>query len=540
VVAVHLAIAAALITAAPQGRDSDVGELARVLAVESDRVRVIEAVTPAAVCVFSKERHAGGGSGVIIDPRGYGLTNFHVIAGMLKDRVGDAGLADGTLNEFEVLGIDPGGDVAMFKLRGEKVWPAASLGDSETLRQGDYVLALGNPFGLADDFTPAVTLGIVSGLHRYQAGVKGALTYTDCIQVDASINPGNSGGPLFDLAGRVIGINGRIAIEERERVNVGVGFSISINQIKRFIPALRAGIATPHASAGFTVADRDRRVIIDNVKDGSIAEQAGIRAGDELLRFAGRDVSSANQFLSALGAFPGGWTVEVVHRRGRHVEKKTMRLDPQALPDFSGGARGGKKARFNPYAPHSITRAANRRAVRRAFDRYHAFLGGEETVAAIESIHGTGKRTLATDPTGEPASVLCNLDVAAEPSPAKAQSPADTELAIRRMLLSTTDDPARSGFKVVGADEVQGRIAVLLEQNTKDGPPLRLAFDDEDGALLRISFDFHAVGKDVSFEYGDERRAGPLRLPHIRRMYVDGVLYAEDSFERIVVTQKAP
>jgi S1-C subfamily serine protease len=131
---------------------------------------------------------------------------------------GWAGLADGRLYRWDLIGTDPGGDVAIIKLRGKKQFPVAPLGDSEKVRVGDWAMAMGNPFVLAEDFRPTVTLGIVSGIHRFQEGSGlNQLVYGNCIQVDSSINPGNSGGPLFSLKGEVIGINGRGSFEERGR-----------------------------------------------------------------------------------------------------------------------------------------------------------------------------------------------------------------------------------------------------------------------------------------------------------------------------------
>ena len=147
----------------------------------------------AVVCVYD-EAQRGGGSGVVIDREGYGLTNFHVVAGMMAKRRGWGGLGDGKLYELEVLGVDPTGDVAMFRLTGRDSFPFATLGDSDAVRVGDEVFAMGNPFVLSEDYTPSVSMGIVSGTHRYQYGVLGNLAYTDCIQVDAAINPGNLAG----------------------------------------------------------------------------------------------------------------------------------------------------------------------------------------------------------------------------------------------------------------------------------------------------------------------------------------------------------
>ena len=111
---------------------------------------------------------------------------------------------------------------------------------------------MGNPFLLATDFTPTVTFGLISGVHRYQYPSGTLLEYTDCIQIDTSINPGNSGGPLFNMDGELIGINGRGSFEKRGRVNSGVGYAISINQIKNFLGQLKAGLDTDHASLGAT------------------------------------------------------------------------------------------------------------------------------------------------------------------------------------------------------------------------------------------------------------------------------------------------
>ena len=147
--------------------------------------------------------------------------------------------------------------------------------------------------------------GIISGVHRYQYPAGTLLEYADCLQTDAAINPGNSGGPLFDAAGRLIGINGRGSFEKRGRVNVGVGYAISINQIKRFIGLLKSGRIVDHASLGATVTtDADGRVVVDDILDDSDAFRRGLRYGDEMVRFGGREIGSANAFKNALGTYP--------------------------------------------------------------------------------------------------------------------------------------------------------------------------------------------------------------------------------------------
>jgi serine protease Do len=309
--ALFLLVAASSIRAA----DPD----ASVLAAEQARVETIDRISKPTVAIFSADGN-GGGSGVVISPDGYILTNFHVAA-----PTGPAmkvGLSDGRFLDAVLVGLDPVGDVGLIKLVGKGEYPVAEMGDSDTCRVGQWVYVVGNPFLLAEDFKPTVTYGILSGVHRYQFPSGTLLEYSDCLQTDAAINPGNSGGPMFDAAGKLIGINGRGSFEKRGRVNVGVGYAISINQIKRFIGLLKSGRFTDHASLGATVAtDPDGRVLVDDILENSDAYRRGLRYGDELLRFAGRDIGTANAFKNILGTFPSGWHVPLTYRRdGKEIE----------------------------------------------------------------------------------------------------------------------------------------------------------------------------------------------------------------------------
>ncbi len=510
-------------------------DFARVRAYEQARITIINKVRPAVVCMFNHGNRAGGGSGVIIDDQGYGLTNFHVVAGMLEDRAGDAGMLDGKIYEIDILGIDPTGDVAMFRAHGRDSFPHVELGDSDALAVGDYTLAMGNPFLLAEDYASTVTLGIVSGLHRYQsgAGSKGrALRYTDCIQVDTSINPGNSGGPLFDLAGRLVGINGRVSIEERGRVNVGVGYAISIDQIKRFIPALRAGLPTKHATAGFTVADRGAGVVVNQILDDSPAYKAGLRLGDAVTRFGGSAIDSANQFGSLLGVYPADWPVEVVFKRRDDTRKIRFRLEDLPFPKSEDPSEMGGAA--DPYAPHKVTRTANRRAVQRAFEMYHRAIGGRRAALGLQEVHVTGRRAVS----GRAQAAPPRLDITEtreDPGLQANMSPAEIERALRWALLESPKRKAVKGFAVVGSDEVRGRVAVVIERKRDGEPTCRPAFDDLTGRLLRVEFDDALSGKRIRFEYLDERRVGGMKLPHTRLLYIDDELYAEDRFDRITI-----
>jgi S1-C subfamily serine protease len=320
---------------------------ARIRDAEAKRIAAIEKVRPAVVAIFAPGGQ-GGGSGVLVSEDGYALTNFHVVEG--PGAVMQCGLPDGVLYDAVLVGLDKVGDVALIKLLPKKPgakFPCAVMGDSDKVRAGDWALALGNPFLLATDFTPTVTYGMISGVHRYQYPAGTLLEYTDCIQVDTSINPGNSGGPLFNMDGELIGINGRISLEKRGRVNVGVGYSISINQIKNFLGQLRAGLDTDHASLGalFQTESEEEplaKVVVTNIIDCD-ARRRGLDIGDQLVSFAGRPMSNVNQFKNVLGLFPKGWRVPLVYRREtekatekREILVRLMGVQRQELPGQEG------------------------------------------------------------------------------------------------------------------------------------------------------------------------------------------------------------
>jgi len=327
-----------------------------VLAAEARRIAVMNRVKDTVLAVFGAGAQ-GGGSGVVITPDGYALTNFHV-----AKPCGSAmkcGMADGKVYDAVIVGIDPTGDVALIKLLGRDDFPAAELGDSDRVRVGDNCFAMGNPFMLATDFQPTVTYGIVSGVNRYQPPAGTLLEYTDCIQTDASINPGNSGGPLFDAEGRLIGINGRGSFEKRGRVNVGVAYAISINQIKNFLGHLHSGRIVDHATLGAVVAFDDQgRVIISDVLEESDAYRRGLRYGDELINFAGRPISTPNAFKNVLGTLPKGWRVPLSFRRdgkrydvfvrlqGVHGKEELIEKSmggPRAVPGMPPQPKDGEK-----------------------------------------------------------------------------------------------------------------------------------------------------------------------------------------------------
>jgi len=295
-----------------------------VLEAEARRVEIIDQAKQSVVAVFAATGR-GGGSGVVIAPDGLALTNFHVVqpsGHWLK-----CGMADGRIYDAVLVGLDPTGDVALVQLLGRDDFPCATLGDSDEARPGDWVFAMGNPFLLATNLQPTVTYGILSGTHRYQYPSGTLLEYTDCLQTDAAINPGNSGGPLFDAEGRLIGINGRCSFEKRGRVSVGVGYAVSINQIKNFLGSLASGRVVDHATLGFRASfDDDGRVVVDEILESSDAFRRGLRYGDEIIRFAGRPIDSPNALKNVVGIFPKGWRLPVSYRRDAQRYDTLVRL----------------------------------------------------------------------------------------------------------------------------------------------------------------------------------------------------------------------
>jgi len=295
-----------------------------VLEAQAARVQVVKEICPSVVAIFSPGAK-GGGSGVLATRDGFAITNFHVVADLgpfMK-----CGLNDGKVYDAVLVSKDPTGDVALIQLLGRDDFPAAKIGNSDEVQPGDWVWVAGNPFLLATDFQPTVTYGVVSGTHRYQYPAGTILEYTDCLQVDASINPGNSGGPLFNSKGELIGINGRGSFEKRGRVNVGVGYAISINQVMHFFDHLRSGRIVDHATLGATVqTDSDGNVIISSILEQSEAFRRGLRSGDELVSFGGRPIRSVNQFKNILGIYPKGWKLPLSYARDGQKTDIVVRL----------------------------------------------------------------------------------------------------------------------------------------------------------------------------------------------------------------------
>lgn len=453
-----IALSLLVLAAAPLLADDD--PASDVRAAERRRVDVLRRASRSVVCIFADAARRGGGSGVIIDSAGYGLTNFHVVSEMLETRRGYGGLDDGNLYPLRVLGIDPGGDVAMFKLEGRERFEAAPLGDASDLALGQWVAAIGNPFLLAEDYTPTITLGIVSGLHRYQAGEENLLEYADCIQVSTSINPGNSGGPLFDMHGRVVGINGRGSFEERGRVNVGLGYAITINQIRRFMPGLRAGLLVEHGTLGATVQAHAGELIFNAVQQLSPAEKAGIELGDVLLEAGGRPLRTANDFNNAVAVLPANWPLRLKVRREQSEFERTARLE--RLP-------------VKLKAPFVPDRALAHAEIR----RYIPLCRDLPVRAAVEI---EIEMEMPNERVRPRLTVLLPASAAAQP--AGGDDLREWQALVEPLVLPAQVD---LNWNLIGADEVSGRLAVVIEKSTPMGHRLRWYFDVESGALLRAT-----------------------------------------------------
>ncbi len=468
------------------GAQDEIGEaLAAVRAEEARRIEVFARAAKAVVCIFTDEQLAGGGSGVIIDPEGYGLTNFHVVQPFVESRRGFGGLSDGRLYPLRLLGIDPGGDVAMFKLEGKQRFEHAPLGDSDRLRVGQWVAAVGNPFALAEDFSPTITLGVVSGLHRYQKGQGNLLEYADCIQVSTSINPGNSGGPLFDLAGGVVGINGRASFEDeehRQRVNVGLGYAVSINQIKRFLPGLRAGRLVQHGTLGATVRRTGDELLVGTVQAFSAAERAGVQLGDELLELAGRCVRTANDYQNMLATLPANWPVPLKLRREGQTVVTTARLErlPLRVPLLYVVDIEHNHAELGQVLDRHARQIRTRvgRPVSRA-----TFMGRIRSAASDAARPFT---MVVASPAEAPAAAVDTQPTSDDPLGAALR---DEWQELAHPLLARPE--LDLGWELLDGDEIAGRIANVVERRFDSGKRVRWEFDWHTDELLQVT-----VGND--------------------------------------------
>jgi serine protease Do len=273
------------------------------------------------------------GSGVIIDKDGYIVTNAHVVKGADKIVVTlHDGHSHGRAVDAKVVGIDEKTDVALLKVPSSGDLPVLTLGDSDALHVGDWVVAIGNPFGLSE----TVTAGIVSAKGR----VIGQGPYDDFIQTDASINPGNSGGPLLNLQGEVIGINS--AIYSQSGGNIGIGFAIPINLVKSVVAQLKThgkvirgwlGVAiqdiTPDLAKSFGLKQAEGALVADVTPD-SPAARAGLQRGDIIVEYNGTHIEAAHQLPELVASTEIGKTVPIkVLRNG---QSKALSMTVAEMP----------------------------------------------------------------------------------------------------------------------------------------------------------------------------------------------------------------
>ncbi|HEY4491924.1 MAG TPA: trypsin-like peptidase domain-containing protein, partial [Acidobacteriota bacterium] len=244
------------------------------------------------------------GSGVIIDSGGYILTNNHVVENADEIRVSLEDIEDFRNNGLaaKVVGRDPKTDLALIKITPKESLLAAPLGDSDALQVGDWVIAIGNPFGLGH----TVTVGVVSAKGRELGG-----SYDNFIQTDASINPGNSGGPLLNLRGEVVGINSAIAT--RTGQSAGIGFAVPIDLAKEIIPQLKTTGHVVRGQLGVTIQTQwnealarefgvDHGAVVSDVTKGSPADKAGIKRGDVIVQFNGKPIRTGSDLPRIVAA----------------------------------------------------------------------------------------------------------------------------------------------------------------------------------------------------------------------------------------------
>ncbi|MGN6231719.1 MAG: Do family serine endopeptidase [Trinickia sp.] len=269
------------------------------------------------------------GSGVIVSPEGYILTNEHVVDG--ADEI-EVALADGRRTNAKVIGVDPETDLAVLKINMTSL-PTITLGRMDQVRVGDVVLAIGNPFGVGQ----TVTMGIISALGRNHLGIN---TFENFIQTDAPINPGNSGGALVDAHGNLLGIN--TAIYSRSGGSLGIGFAIPVSTARSVLESIittgsvtRGWIGvepqdiTPAIAESFGLEQRG--TIVAGVLQGGPADKAGIKPGDVITKFNGRPMSDSDALVVAIRSQAPGDVVTLTVRTGD--KERTVKMTLQASSD---------------------------------------------------------------------------------------------------------------------------------------------------------------------------------------------------------------
>ena len=270
---------------------------------------------------FGQDTQMGQGSGFIISKDGYVLTNHHVVKGSSSVKVR---LSSGKTYNGEVIGIDDSLDVAVVKIKAKNL-PYAKLGASEDMRVGDWVVAIGNPFGLSH----SVTSGIISAKNR----ALGSGPYDDYLQTDASINPGNSGGPLFNLKGEVVGIN--TAIDARAQ---GIGFSVPIDSVKKVLQDLKTKGRASRGWLGIGVGTMGDKVTVGDIYPNTPAQKYGLRQGDIIISIDGKSVDDGEELIRIIGKYRANDEISLkVMRKGKTKTIKVVLGERPLEQDLESG-----------------------------------------------------------------------------------------------------------------------------------------------------------------------------------------------------------
>jgi serine protease Do len=285
------------------------------------------------------------GSGFIYDKKGYIITNAHVVENAKDITVT---LEDGTQHNAALVGIDEKTDLALIKIRDVGTYPTVQLGNSDGIIMGEWVIALGNPFGLfSESRMPIATAGIISSLHMDFGFQQSGRVYQDMIQTDASINSGNSGGPLVNSHGEVVGINTFIFSGGNNTGSIGIGFALPINRAMDIIKELRSrGFIDRNYSTGivyWNINDRivqalnlgsTEGVLVANIKAGSPAIRAGVEVGDLIVGLGGERIQSRDDIF----AYYIGQNLKTGDRLTLNILRMNERLDiPVVLDETEPG-----------------------------------------------------------------------------------------------------------------------------------------------------------------------------------------------------------
>jgi len=327
-----LSAMACLATDVAAGADEDDVALQEAEKIERSLVNLVGKLRASTVAVvryveqdvngIAVEVPGGVGSGVVIERDGKIFTNVHVVENASRL---DVVFEGGAVANARTHAYHDTFDFALLLADGHN-FQAAEWARTSRVQPGQWVIAAGNPRSLGMDGEPVVTLGVVSGLGRL---AQGRFSYDNAVQTDAEINPGNSGGPLFDLNGRIVGINGKIATGEQGAVNVGVGYAIPAQQIQNFLPSLAGGGAVKAGYSGLIIdgaTDAKGGITVRAVRHNSPAGKAGLRPGDRITRINATNIDSFTDWTNTMALIPNGRRISVSFWRGTRRSVKSFTL----------------------------------------------------------------------------------------------------------------------------------------------------------------------------------------------------------------------